>query len=191
MRNKSKLQDEDEMRRWAAEGRSGAWVGREYEKKYGVSVSRYTTNRWLNKFGRDTGRKEIPTSWNPWKRTRLRSKTSVPRAMQRLGWLYRYQEGKELSRTQLEAVGRLLVLLEGDPRIPSMRERVRRKATALVIDYDPVADTDSYVPRRHGIDKGWIREPWFADDGSRRSFAELDELSVRGDALRDFLIRGA
>ena len=191
MAPRGKMVDAEEIERWAQEGRSSGWVAEKYLEKYGIEVSRFSTNSWLNKYRDNPRPRVVPPSWNPWKRNRLQSTTSVPRVIQRLLLLYRYENGEELDGSQLEHVGRLMVLLRADPVLPTLRQRVRERATELVVDYDPETDRYDYVGRRKGIDKGWIREPWFRNDGSRRSLTELDALSLRDEAIRDFLIADA
>ena len=52
---------------------------------------------------------------------------------------------------------------EGRQRAVQLR---RMLGTDLVVDYDQDADAMVLVPRREGVDKWWIRDPFLDDEGN-------------------------
>jgi hypothetical protein len=152
---RSKVIDEEEARQLLENGETYDNMVKLYRRKYGVET---TPSMWSRVHKRLTG-----------------SARQVERAsVELVPWIVR---ANPRGRKYLEALRTIddLTDAEGVPEVLSLPQeralslyRIRRelRESGEVIDYDRERNTFRTVPRREGIDKGWIREPYFNDDGS-------------------------
>ena len=155
---RSKIVDEAEARHLLIdEGWTYQQMIELYREKYGVETS---TSVW-SRFLRSAGEARIVRSFP----------LAAP-------WLVRAKNPRNGHyRTGLRA---LAAIEQGEDVTTENRRiaiRVRRTLGAdKVVDYDWNANAYVLVPRREGIDKWWIRDPFVGDDGE--SVADLSCVTV-------------
>lgn len=88
---------------------------------------------------------------------------------QALGVVERIEDGTRVDQAELVRLARVKAELEKDD---------------LVIDYDQESNTFHAVPRREGIDEGWIRDPFLDDRGNPVPIEELRGY-LRDEAIED------
>lgn len=117
-----------------------------YMERYGVETS---VSMWSRFLSRNGGRRMATRSAAvPWKTSETARNQNL---VQGLRALDAAERGEELSACQRK-VGNAL--------------RRRLVSGGLVVDYDRDGEAFVLVPRRRGVDKGWIRDP-FLDDAGR------------------------
>jgi hypothetical protein len=137
----SKIQNEQEVLRWFAEGRTYTWMIDEYRRKYNIETT--------------------PSLWGGFRRRR-----GLPRRITRddalIPWFVKEEHRWEFPIQMLRAEARRRAGTELDAenarKLTSFLQRLEQDGT--VVHYDP--DTDEgffYVPRRDGIDTDIIRVP--------------------------------
>ena len=118
-----------------------------YREKYGVDASISMWSRFVKRIGERRAPEHFPLA-TPW----------VMRAKDPQNGHY---------RTGLRA---LAAIEQGKPVSDEGRKIAIRLRRALgadkVVDYDREADKMVIVPRRPGVDKWWIRNPFLDDEGS-------------------------
>lgn len=118
-----------------------------YREKYGVETSISMWSRFVKRIGERRAPEHFPLA-TPW----------VMRAKDPQNGHY---------RTGLRA---LAAIEQGKPVSDEGRKIAIRLRRALgadkVVDYDREADKMVIVPRRPGVDKWWIRNPFLDDEGS-------------------------
>lgn len=143
-----KIVDEDEARRLLVDG---GWTYQQmidlYREKYGVETSASVWSRFLKR----AGERRMPES--------------LPLAVP---WVMR---GDNPRNGQYRTALRALATIEqgGTPEGEGSRRaaRLRRILGAdKVVDYDGEANALVIVPRRPGVDKWWIRDPFLDDEGN-------------------------
>ena len=135
----SKIQNETEVVRWFAEGRTYAWMCEEYERRYNIST---TVSMWGN-----------------FRRTRGLARRIV-RDDELIPWLLAEEHRWSYDARMLRVEGRRRA---GAPLPQADAARLERWRTRLedsgcVVEYDP-ATGFRHVPRRPGVDHDLIRVP--------------------------------
>lgn len=153
-----KIVDEDEARRLLVDE---GWTYRQmidlYREKYGVETSASVWSRFLKRAGERRMPEPLPLA--------------VP-------WLMR---GENPRNGQYRTALRALATIEQGGKVegegPRLAARLRRILGAdKVVDYDREANALVIVPRRPGVDKWWIRDPFVGDDGE--PVADLSHVRV-------------
>lgn len=153
-----KIVDEDEARRLLVDE---GWTYQQmidlYREKYGVETS---TSVW-SRFLRSAGKARIVRSFP----------LAAP-------WLVRAKNPRNGHyRTALRA---LAAIEQGEDVTAENRRIAIRLRRALgadkVVDYDWDANAYTLAPRRSGVDKWWIRDPFVGDDGE--PVADLSRVTV-------------
>ena len=153
-----KIVDEDEARRLLVdEGYTYQQMIDLYREKYGVETSASVWSRFL----RNAGQARIVRSFP----------LAAP-------WLVRTKNPRNGHyRTGLRA---LAAIEHGEDVTEENRRiavRLRRSLGAdMVVDYDWDENAYVLVPRRGGVDKWWIRDPFVGDDGE--PVADLSRVTV-------------
>lgn len=138
---KTKIQDEQELRRWFHEGRTYVWMVAEYRRKYRLDVS--------------------PTMFSS-----FRLRAGLPRRIARdddlIPWEikdpHRHEYPLAMLRVESRRRGGFKLRASDAERLASFKETLY--ADGLVIHYDPDTEAGFWlVPRREGIDQDLIREP--------------------------------
>jgi hypothetical protein len=184
--SKSKIRDEEEARRMLRAGTTYAEMVRYYEDVYHVKTSEMLWSRAY---------KRLVSDGEP-KRLGRRLATIGHYGSRNVPWIL---VGEELpDGTEAGFAGsKYLRALETVDAIESGRKATRRElaqlaevkaeleAGNLVIDYDEDAHDFRPASRRDGVDKGWIRDPFYDDEGNP---VPLDSLKgvVWDDAIVDF-----
>jgi len=136
----SKIVDRAEIRRWISEGKTYRWMVDTYRSKYHLDVSR----TMFSNFRRD---QDLPPRQSP----------SLPQV---IPWDVREEHRSRGWDLHLHTASRLLDGLTVKPAdrsaFSSWWKSMQRRN--LVVDYDPETGYVG-VPRRDGIDAGYIREP--------------------------------
>lgn len=153
-----KIVDEDEARRLLIDK---GWTYQQmidlYREKYGVETSTSVWSRFLKRAGERRMPDELPLA--------------VP-------WLMR---GNNTHNGHYRTALRALATIEqggvAEGEGPRMAARLRRILGAdKVVDYDREANALVIVPRRPGVDKWWIRDPFLDDEGN--PVADLSHVRV-------------
>ena len=143
-----KIVDEDEARRLLVDE---GWTYQQmidlYREKYGVETS---TSVW-SRFLRNAGQARIVRSFP----------LAAP-------WLVRTKNPRNGHyRTGLRALATIEQGGVPEGEGPRLAARLRRILGAdKVVDYDREANALVIVPRREGVDKWWIRDPFLDDEGN-------------------------
>ena len=158
MSRPTKIADEAEARRLLLdEGWTYPQMVDLYREKYGIETSISMWSRFVKRIGERRAPEHFPLA-TPW----------VMRAKDPQNGHY---------RTGLRA---LAAIEQGKPVSDEGRKIAIRLRRALgadkVVDYDREADKMVLVPRREGVDKWWIRDPFVGDDGE--PVADLSHVSV-------------
>ena len=137
----SKIQNEDEIKRWFEEGRTYAWMAEEYDRKYNLQVvpSMFANLRRRRGWDRRITRDDELIPWL----IKEQHRWAYPVVMLRVE--ARRRAGHEIR--EVDAV-----------RVEPWKRELLEKG--LVVHYDP--DTEDgffYVPARPGIDTDLIRVP--------------------------------
>ena len=135
------IQDEAEVIRWIAEGRTYAWMAQEYERKYNLRPVPTTFSNFRHRRGLSR-RIQRDDNLIPWA-VKAQHRHAYDVALLRMA--ARKRAGAELTTTD-------------ESRLTSWLRKL--DAADLVLHYDP--DTEQgfyYVPRRPGLDLDLIREP--------------------------------
>jgi hypothetical protein len=155
MAAKSKIQDEDEVLGWFAEGRPYSWMVEEYERKYNIVT---TPSLWANFRRRKGLSARIVRDDNliPWE-VRPEHRWAYPLALLRME--ARRRSGVVLSQRD-------------EDRLRHFTEQ-RLTPDDLVIHYDPDTEDGFFlIPRQPG-DKDLVHEP-IQKTTARRSQARID-----------------
>ena len=153
-----KIVDEDEARRLLVDE---GWTYQQmidlYREKYGVETS---TSVW-SRFLRNAGQARIVRSFP----------LAAP-------WLVRTKNPRNGHyRTGLRALATIEQGGVPEGEGPRLAARLRRILGAdKVVDYDREANALVIVPRREGVDKWWIRDPFLDDEGN--PVADLSRVTV-------------
>ena len=153
-----KIVDEDEARRLLVdEGWTYQQMIALYREKYGVETS---TSVW-SRFLRNAGQARIVRSFP----------LAAP-------WLVRTKNPRNGHyRTGLRALATIEQGGVPEGEGPRLAARLRRILGAdKVVDYDREANALVIVPRREGVDKWWIRDPFLDDEGN--PVADLSRVTV-------------
>lgn len=137
----SKIQNEQEVKRWFEEGRTYAWMVEEYRRKYNIETSISMWGNYRIRRGYDR-RLTWDTELIPWA-IRPEHRYDYPILMLRKE--ARRRAGFPVSPEQERDI---------DTWLAGM------KANDTVLHYDPETEQGwFYVPRRHGVDDDIIRRP--------------------------------
>jgi hypothetical protein len=153
-----KIVDEDEARRLLVDE---GWAYQQmidlYREKYGVETSTSVWSRFLKRAGERRMPDELPLA--------------VP-------WLMRGSDTRNGHyRTALRALATIEQGGVPEGEGPRLAARLRRILGAdKVVDYDREANALVIVPRRPGVDKWWIRDPFLDDEGD--PVADLSHVRV-------------
>lgn len=166
---KSKIRDEDEARRMLEEGTSYPKMVEFYRKKYNTETSEMMWSRAHKRLlGTPRRLKRMPLRRPnprvfPWIEAD-EDEDGNPRKAH--GWKY---------RQALEAVERIEdgIPVDQAELVQLAKVKAELEKGDLVIDYDDKSRTFHTVPRRDGIDKGWIRDPFWGNDGKPVPIEEL------------------
>ena len=143
-----KIVDEEEARRLLVDE---GWTYQQmidlYWEKYGVETSASVWSRFLKRAGERRMPDELPLA--------------VP-------WLMRGSNPRNGHyRTALRALATIDQGGAPEGNGPRLAARLRRLLGAdKVVDYDREANALVIVPRREGVDKWWIRDPFLDDEGN-------------------------
>ncbi|WP_165218156.1 hypothetical protein [Schaalia sp. ZJ1691] len=147
---RSKVQDEAEaLRLLRDEGYTYPQMVEFYREKYGIETTVSLWSRFLK--ARNEGRSE---------RVEFQA-SAVP-------WIVKRAPKRENLANGLRA----LALIDANSDVTTQQKRqaasVMRKSMSenVVVDYDAENNEFIWVPRRDGIDTGWIRDPFLDDDGN-------------------------
>lgn len=128
-----------------------------YRDKYGVETSVSMWSRFAKRSGGSRIGKRFPLA-APWVMHAKEPRNSHYRTGLRA--LAAIEQGKPVSDEGRQVAARLRRTLGAD----------------LVVDYDGDADAMVLVPRRPGVDKWWIRDPFLDDEG--RPVADFSRVSA-------------
>lgn len=117
-----------------------------YREKYGIETTISMWSRFVKRVGGRRSAERFPLA-TPWVMHAKEPRNSHYRTGLRA--LAAIEQGKPVSEAGHRVAARLRRLLGAD----------------LVVDYDRDADAMVLVPRREGVDKWWIRDPFVGDDG--------------------------
>lgn len=146
--HRARIQDEEQVRRWYAEGRTYTWMSDEYERRYNITTT--------------------PTFWSyhrrrrGWSRRIVRDDALIPWPITpQHRWHFYFAVLRMEARRRAGAS-----LAKADvSRLEVVKHELAERD--LVVAYDPQTEEGfSLVPRRPGIDHDLIREP---DDRQRRT----------------------
>lgn len=144
----SKIVDEVEARRLLLdEGWTYPQMVDLYRDKYGVETSVSMWSRFAKRSGGSRIGERFPLA-APWVMRAKEPRNSHYRTGLRA--LAAIEQGKSVSDEGRQVAARLRRVLGAD----------------LVVDYDGDADAMVLVPRREGVDKWWIRDPFLDDEGN-------------------------
>jgi len=146
----TKIVNETEVLRWFEEGRTYAWMSRQYLDKYHLEMGASAWANFRKRRGLD-GRIVVDTQLIPW---HVKPEHMADYYVRMLRAEARHRAGREVNEADAERLERFRArLLEDD----------------LVVHYDPdLEEGFVLVPRRQGIDLDLIREPIQGDPGVRR-----------------------
>lgn len=179
----SKIVNENEARRMLAYGETPQRMVEFYRSKYGIET---TTSLWSRAFARFFGgnREDIleEVKARPIELPDIDDNPHIP-------WIIQEDpEGRDLYEA-LRTLDDYYMGGTGDPEDHRARaegeaherlfalERIRQDLAFNneVIAYDHEANRFYTAPRRPGIDKGFIREPWWDDAGRRMPIRDLED----------------
>lgn len=132
----------------------------------------------------------IETSISMWSLFLKRRNKGMPERLARNGvavpWIVKNGPGRGNLAVGLRALDAIDNGKEVSPQQKRQAASVKRRSMAdnVVVDYSPDENTFLWVPRRKGIDTGWIRDPFVADDGS----PVVDLSHVRLDAFEERML---
>lgn len=147
MGRKTKVVDHDEAVRLLKAGLTYPGMIDYYKGKYGIDTTRMLWTRFYHRYVDPNGRTQEYFDLLPW--------TAPGEA-----------KGARL-RQGLRALGRVAsgVVVSESVQMLARQLRNRLMADDLVVDYDNESVSFITVPRRPGIDQGWIRDPFIDDEG--------------------------
>ncbi|WP_165218658.1 hypothetical protein [Schaalia sp. ZJ1691] len=151
MAPKSKIRDEAEaLRLLRNEGYTYQQMVDFYLEKYGIETSTALWSRFLKKAndGKNARGTANYAEAIPWRTVNHPKKEHLAEALRVFA---RMDSGEEVPYDQVR-------------RAMSTKQRLVSKN--LVIDYDDKTESFTTVPRRAGVDTGWIRDPFLDDDGN-------------------------
>lgn len=158
MTRPTKIVDEDEARRLLLdEGWTYPQMVDLYREKYGVETSITMWSRFVKRSGGRRVGERFPLA-TPWVMRANEPRNSHYRKGLRA--LAAIEQGKSVSDEGRQIAARLRRALGSD----------------LVVDYDGDADAMVLVPRREGVDKWWIRDPFL--DGEGNPVADFSRVSA-------------
>ena len=153
-----KIVDEDEARRLLVDE---GWTYQQmidlYREKYGVETATSVWNRFLKRAGERRMPEPLPLA-TPW-----------------------LMRGENPRNGQYRTALRALATIEqggvAEGEGPRLAARLRRiLGVDKVVDYDREANALVIAPRRPGVDKWWIRDPFLDDEGN--PVADLSHVRV-------------
>lgn len=158
MPRRSKIVDEDEALRMLRGGATYPEMVRFYRAKYGIETNISLWSRFYRKHNPDEARLVLHYRMIPWELPGTYLGARLGSGLRAIG---RASAGEQMSpSTRMLAVNLKKRLLRGD----------------TVVDFDYEVGGFVEVPRRHGIDQGWIRDPFLDDTGALLSADRLPAL---------------